>query len=134
MTDLEANYWEHLQYRRFPRVGKILKVSEETRDRVRAWLDAQLEDPMEKTLVELVESRCNYEQFTASSAIAYGLDTPMRHRVYCCLSRMAWMKKIERRGTKGRYAYRLLPTPVEIKVHKSALQSMRAAEVARRYA
>ncbi len=128
-------YLDSIVWRKFPRnADQTLRVSDATKEKVLAYLDAQEGNPMQEAVIQLIESRCNYAEFTATSAIVYGLDLSMRQRVYCCLRRMVRLKKIESRGKAGRYAYRLLAKPVEVQSHKSALQSMRAAEVARRYA
>lgn len=138
MSDLD--YLNQIDWREFPRTADgVLKVSWLTKERVNAWLWAQADDPMDADLLEIVESRCGFEDFTAATAIGYGFDELMRHRIYCCLSRLVRFKKIERQGKKGRYAYRLLPKvgrseEISAARKKSVLGAVRGLETAKRYA
>ncbi len=140
---MDLDYLSVVSWRKSPRIDGILKTSQKTKDLVCAWIAAQKSDVMDEILIEIIESRCGFENFTAAAAIAYGFDDFMRHRIYCCLSRLVRFKKIERQGRKGRYAYRLLPKAQrseEVRAKssaarkKSVLGVIAQAKAARRYA
>jgi hypothetical protein len=138
MLDLSLSYLDSVEWEKFPRSNGVLKVSQVTKDRVWAWIDAQFDDAEDVELMEIVASRCVYGSFTAISAIVYGLSPFQRYRLANLLSRLARFKKIERKGAIGRYAYRLLAEPVKaeklLNIKRSALESLKSAEVAKRYA
>ena len=140
MKDLE--YLQRAVFRKFPRDAKgVLKVSQATRDRVQAWIDAN-NLAMQETIAEsdvfaFLNERLDFEEFRSLHQITKGLSEVEAIKIRGRLTNFVDRGLIEKIGTERRYQYRLVQLLVRqrkpSKIPASALDKLKAKEVAARY-